>query len=212
MDDQVRQKLTDFFSKYPLLKFKKGQTIIPPDESLDSIYFLKSGDVKQYSISEDGNEITIHIFKPSSFFPMMLVVGEVENPFYFEAADSVEVFKAPTADVVKFVKSEEDVLFDLTKRFALGLNGLAKRIEKLMYEDAFSRVTSLLLYLAGKFGEKGESGITIKLPLTHQDIASWVNLTRETTSRQLEKLTQQKIISYHQTLVTIKNLSALKKR
>jgi len=211
MDQKVKLKLESFFSKYKEVKYKKGEIIIRPDDELSSIYLLRSGNIKQYSITEDGNEVTIHIFRPYSFFPTMLVVGESENTYYFEAIGSVELKRAPKADVIRLLKDEPEVLFDLTRRFALGINGLVKRLENLMYEDAYNRVISLLQYLSEKFGEKQDKHIVIKLPLTHRDIATWVNLTRETTSRQLEKLTKAGIISYYQKLITVKDPQKLER-
>jgi len=142
---------------------------------------------------------------------MMLAIGNTENKYHFETSSPVEVWRAPTDKMLDFVKNEPEVLFDLAKRFAAGLNGLAQRFEGLMFENAYNRVVSLLLYLSKRFGEKGRGGIIINLPLTHKDIAAWVNLTRETTSRQLEKLTEQEIISYNHQFITIKNPQKLKK-
>ena len=209
MDINVQKKLEDFFSQYRPLQYKKGDIIVRPEDPIFGIYLLKKGFVKQYIVSEDGDEVTIHIFKPVSFFPMMLAIGNTENNYFFEAVDSVEVWRAPTDKALDFVKNEPEILFDLASRFAAGLNGLSKRIEVLMFENAYRRITSLLLYLSKRFGEKEKNNIIISLPLTHKDIAAWVNLTRETTSRQLEKLSKKNIISYQNHHFVIKNLKML---
>ncbi len=211
MDIRIQKKLEEYFSQFRPLHYKKGDIIVRPEDPIFGIYLLKKGFVKQYIISADGDEVTIHIFRPVSFFPMMLAIGNTENNYFFEAVDSVEVWRAPTDKTVDFIKNEPEILFDLAKRFSSGLNGLSKRIEELMFENSYRRVTSLLLYLTKTFGEDGKDGIIIKLPLTHKDIAAWVNLTRETTSRQLEKLSKKDIISYKNHLIVIKNLKELEK-
>lgn len=209
MEPSVQKKLADFFSGYRPLNFKKGEILIRPADSITDIYFLKKGFVKQYTTSEDGDEVSIHIFKPTSFFPIMLALSDAENSYFFEAMNHVEVVKAPKGETLEFIKEEPEILFDLCRRFAAGLNGLAKRIDALMFESAYKRVSSLLLYLGKRFGEKKRGGILIQLTLPHKDIASWVNLTRETTSRQLEKLAKMGIITYKNRLILIKDIKML---
>ena len=211
MNITVQKKLESFFSEFRPLNYKKGEILVRPEDPIFGIYLLKKGYIRQYVISEEGDEITINLFRPVSFIPMMLAIGETENKYYFETASPVEVWRAPTDKTIEFVKNEPEILFDLAQRFAAGLNGLARRFEDLMFENAYNRVVSLLSYLTKRFGERGKDGTIINLPLTHKDIAAWVNLTRETTSRQLEKLTHAGIISYDHQIITIKDLKKLEK-
>lgn len=203
MDPSVQRKLENFFSKYKLLSFKKGEVLVRAENPIFGVYLLKKGYIRQYVVSEDGDEITINIFRPISFIPMMLIIGQMENKYFFEAATPVEVWRAPVDKTLEFIKNDPEVLYNLAKRFAQGLNGIAQRLEDLMFENAEKRVGSLLSYLLSRFGEKDESNIVINLPLTHKDIAAWVNLTRETASRQIEKLIKQGIISYKNHLITV---------
>lgn len=211
MDKDVQKKLEAFFSQYKPLYYNKGDVLVRAEDPLFGIYLLKKGYIRQYVVSEDGDEITINIFRPVSFIPMMLALGEVENKYFFEAAGPVEVWRAPVDKVIKFVKSEPEVLYDLAKRFAQGLNGISQRLETIMFENAKQRVDSLLLYLAKRFGEKEGRSIVIDLNLTHKDISAWVNLTRETVSRQIEKLEKEGTISYSNHFIVVKNLSKLQK-
>lgn len=203
MDQSVRQKTNEFFKGQKFIKYKKGDIIIRPDDPIFGIYLITKGFVRQYAISEEGDEVTINLFRPQAFIPMMIVLSGTDNKYYFEAASDVEAFRAPTEKTLEFLKSQPEVLLDLTKRFAQGLIGLSQRIENLMFEDASTRINSLLNYLTGRFGEKQGSQILINLPLSHKDIAAWANLTRETTSRQLERLTKEGIITYSNHFITV---------
>lgn len=181
-----------------------------PDDPISNIYLLKTGLVRQYSITENGEEITINVFRPTSFLPIMLVLSGQPNKYFFEAQTDLFVFAAPFEKVLEFLQKEPTVLFDLTKRFAAAIGGLSTRVEELSFSGSKNRISSLILYLADKFGVTEGEKIIINLPLTHKDLATWVNLTRETTSRQLEKLTKEGTISYDHHIVTIKDLNKLK--
>ena len=203
MNNEIVKKLDSFFNRYKSLSLKKGKTLYQPNDPIHSIYLLKQGLIKQYAISENGEELTINIFRPNSFFPIMLVLADQPNKYFFQAETDIVTFKAPTKEVLEFLEVNPDILLDLTKRFAAAILGLSIRVEELSFHQAQNRVYSLLLYLAEKFGETKNGKTVIKLLLTHQDLASWTSLTRETVSRQLEQLSKAGLINYNRHSITI---------
>lgn len=211
MNDPVLKKLTDFFSKYPAVEYKKGQKIIRAYDQITSIYFLEKGFVRQFVTTKDGEDITLHVFRNFSYFPIMLVLGKSPNKYIFESVMNAVTRKAPAQDVVAFLKKDQDVLFDLTSRFAEGLIGLLLKIESELYKDALEKVTAVLVYLSDTFAEQKNGHATIGLPFTHTDIASWVGIQRETVSRQMEKLEKQGFIKHEKNFITILKGDQLKK-
>ena len=53
----------NFFSKYTLRRFRKGQVLILDGEGTDKIYYLASGRVKVYDISYRGDEIILNAIR-----------------------------------------------------------------------------------------------------------------------------------------------------
>ena len=209
MQDTVGQKLEHFFSQSKPLHYKKGDILVRADDPIFGVFLLKKGLVRQYVVSEKGDDLTIHIYKPVCFFPIMLVFYSVSNPYYFEAMDDIEVWRMPPEKVTEFLKSEPDVLLDLTRRFAAGLVGLSTRIENLMFKDTYGRVASLLTYFAKRFGRSEEGLTVIKLPLTHKDLAAWVGAPRENVSRQIEKLKKKGLITIDNHVIGVKDIHKL---
>ena len=204
MDNEIVKKLDSFFNQYKSLSLKKGKALYQPNDPIHSIYLLKQGLIKQYAISENGEVLTINVFRPNSFFPIMLILANQPNKYFFQAETDVLAFRAPTEEVMKFIIKNPDVLLDLTKRLSSAILGLSIRVEELSFNQASERISLLLLYLAERFGEKTkDSNLIIKLALTHQDLASWTSLTRETVSRQLEQLSKKGLISYNRHSITI---------
>ena len=73
---------------------------------------------------------------------------------------------------------------------------LQARIYALEQSRASEKVIRTLLYLCERFGVsyKRTNKTTLKLPLTQQDIANFIGITRETTSHELKKLEKIKAI------------------
>lgn len=203
MTAEIKTKLDTFFSKYQRQEYSSGEIIMRSNDKVDYIFYLSSGEVKQYLIDE-GEQINLHVFSKGSFFPMMLFISETENRYSFQAITDVVIYKAPAAEVLEFVKSNSDISFDLASRFAMGISKLLLKIEGLLYKGAYEKVISILIFLSEKFGKVNELGLTtIPLELTHSDIASWAGIQRETASRQLEILLAKGIINYKNQIISL---------
>ncbi len=210
MKDSVNNNLNNFFSKFSALTFIKNQLIISPKEEISSIYLLKKGLVRMYIISEEGLEATIHVYQAGSFFPIMLSLSSSTNKYYFEAMEDVETRVAPVDKVIAFIKSDPEVLFDLTSRFADAINGLMNRIEQLVSQGAHSKIASLLLYFADTFGEKEANRYVFDMKFSHDQIGTWVGVTRETVSRQMEHMESKGIITHKDHKIIINDLDKLR--
>lgn len=209
MDQFVKKKMDDFFSKYKNQKFRKGEILIRADDDPAGIFYLKEGVVKRYSISHNGEELVLNIYRPISFFPMSWAVNGTTSPHYYEAMTAVEVWRAPKDDVNAFIKANPEVALDLLSRIYRGLEGYMMRMEYLMVGDAQSRLITELLIYTRRFGEKSGEKIIIKLKLTEKDIASQTGISRETVSRELQKLTKKGLISFKNNQLTINNIKEL---
>ncbi|MDQ3098144.1 MAG: Crp/Fnr family transcriptional regulator [bacterium] len=210
IDDNITKKIDVFFSQFTTVDFEKSEIIIRPNKDIHHIFLLKKGLVRMYSITEDGIEATIHIFRPNSFFPMMLRLSNIPNKYYFEAMNEVEAVKAPEQQVIAYVKNDPELLYDLTTRFAAALNGLMLRIEQLVSQSAYAKIISLLLYFSQISGENRKNKIIIDLKYSHDDIGAWVGVARETVSRQMEKLEKKGLISQENHFIVIEDMEKLK--
>lgn len=205
----VKAKIEQLFSQFSMREYKKGELILQPDES-HGAFFLKEGHVREYGISPQGVEVGLHIFVPGSYFPMMWVIADIPNRYYYEALTDVQLYNTPKDKVLVLLKENPDILFDLTKRAFMGLDKLTSRIEYLSYAKASEKVASILLYLARHFGEEKEKKVYIKYKFTHREIGALAGITRETTSREWEKLEDKKLITYKNQYIVINDLEKLK--
>jgi len=212
MNERLRKKTEAFFLQFPLINLKKGDAVVEADKNLDEVYYLKKGYVREYTFSSQGVELTLHVFAPGSYFPMTDALAGVRNRYYYEALTPIELYATAKEKMLDFFRGEPDIVLDLTRRLLLGLDKLLMRIEYLAFGKAEARVVSTLLYLARHFGTEKNKGVQIQYLFTHRDIASFAGISRETTSREIEKLVKKKVIEYKKHLLTIKNLEILKKQ
>jgi CRP-like cAMP-binding protein len=208
MDAVVSKKLDDFFKQFKHQVYKKGEILVRADEDPSGVFYLTSGTVKEYTISKKGEELVINVFKSVSFFPMSWAINQTPNVYYFEALEELEIWNAPREEVVKFIKDNPDVLYNLMSRVFIGTDGILMRMVYLMSGEAYTRVITELLIAAKRFG-KTNPDKSIKLSLTEKDLANQAGMARETVSREITKLKDQGLVVFDRNVLIIKNIDKL---
>lgn len=211
MNDEIQKKVIDFFSQFPSKKYPKGTIIINPEQNPLGAYYIKNGHVRQYSVSKEGVELTIHIFAPQSYFPMTWVISNIDNRYYYESTTDVECYIAPKNEVLDFLKNNPIIFFELTRRLLNGLDKLSGRIESLIYDQADKKLISTLLFLARHFSTQEKTYTKFTEKFTHKDIAAFAGISRETTSRAWERLEKKGLITYDKQIILIPDVSLLEK-
>lgn len=190
----VEQRITDFFKHYTPHTFKKGETIILGGHEPAGVFYICSGEVRQYAISEHtGATLTLHIYRPGNFFPVIWGLADKRNLYYFDALTKVDVYRASKEEVVAFLKNDPEALYSLTTRLAAGLNGMLMRLETYAFTDVYGRVISELLYLIKHYGTPHENGYVLP-HFTHQQLADFVGSARETVTVVMDKLEKKELV------------------
>lgn len=198
-----------FLEAYPSFHYKKGERLLRPEESPHGIFILKKGYVKLFASSQDGEELTLVIYKPDDFFPMLWAFTETPSKYYAEAMTTTEVKRVPREAFLQFVKTHPDVLVELTTRILTRLGGLLERMEYLVFGSAKNRVASILLILSERFGKKLDGTVMIDCSITHKDISNLVGITRETTSSIMSNFLKRGYLVYKGRHIVIKNRQGL---
>jgi len=209
MNTSKTKEFEEFYKKFTIRNYKKGEMLIRADDDPQGIFYLKKGYVRQYTISKTGFELTLHILKPISYFPMVWAVNGTPNVYYFEALTPVEVGRAPRDEVVNFIKDKPTIIFELLSELIEDYAESLRRIENLVFSDAYRRVISVLIYISKHFGEKSGNGIIFTHRFTQQDIATLVGVARETASNEMVKLEKRGLIKYKNHLILLEDIKKL---
>lgn len=204
------EKLDEFFSRFKKIHYKKGETILKAGDEPRGVFFLKKGYVRLHSLSEDAQELTLVIYKPNDIFPSNWAFNKIGYSYYLEAMGHVEIYQAPRDEFLKFIKINNDFLFELTSRMATRMWGVLQRMEYMVFGNAYNKVASIISICAERFGFKEGKITTIGVLLTHQDIANLIGVARETVSIELKKLEIAGIIGYVGRHIVVKDAKKLR--
>lgn len=198
-----------FYTQFKPRSYKKGEILIRSDDNPQGIFYLTNGYVRQYTISKTGIELTLHILKPISYFPMVWAINGTPNVYNFEALTDVEVGRAPRDEVVSFIKDKPKIIFELMSELLEDYAETLTRVEHLVFSDAYRRVISVLLYIAKHFGEQDGNRKVVGNRFTHQDIATLVGVARETASMEMMKLGKKGPVQYSNQSIIINSTKKL---
>jgi CRP/FNR family transcriptional regulator len=198
------------FSDGFLMNFSKDEVIIQGYQEPEGVYLIKSGFVKAYSISQDGHRNLLLIHKAGEFIPLPWALdGGHTTGLFYEAMTDVEILRAGKDKLRSALGNNSWLSREILSQTVNIISIYTSRIQTLEYRSARDRVIAELIYLAERFGERHGKEIFIKAPITHQDIADSINMSRETASRALELLFEEGLMGQAQHLFTIKDLPGL---
>lgn len=207
MNPQIELSLTNFFKAYKPLSFRKNEILFRPGDSFQNIMFVRSGYIRLFLTTSEGREITLNIFKPAFYFSFMFGVIDESNKYYFEALTPIEAWSAPRTAFVEFLKKNPEIMFELTKNISRGFKDLLLGYEALTSPDAYSKIASTIYVLSNRFGVKKNDNVEFELKFSHQELAGFTGLTRETVSKQMERLEKEGRIEIKKRLIIVKNFT-----
>jgi CRP-like cAMP-binding protein len=192
--------------------YRKGDFIIRPGEASSGIYYIYTGIVKAYDMTKYNEENLLIIRKEDEVFPLVWALTGQERQVIYQALVPTVVWKISRQTFLDHIENQPDAMAPLLD-MAIEMYRLhSNRILDLEYRTVRERIMSFLLTMAQRFGKETAEGILIEAPLRHQDIASSVNATRETTSRELSALGRKGLLINKQSLITLKNIEALRRQ
>lgn len=205
------EKLIELFKKGTKLHYSKGEYIIRPGEAPSGVYYIEDGLVKAFIITKYGEENFLHVRKNHEFFPLIWSITGQEIGVIYQALTPTTVWRLSVEEYNNALREQPEVLLPFLDIVIEMYRLHSARILNLQYRTVRERLISFLVTMANRFGEKSDDGVLINVPLRHQDIASSINSSRETTTRELIALEKKGLVINRTPYLTIKDVASLEK-
>jgi len=201
--------LVSVFTEGTKLTYKRSEYIIRPGELPNNVFFIESGLVKAFNISKYGEENLLIIRKGHEVFPLIWALTGQEREIIYQAMAPTIVWRIDRQKYLDYLHSHPTAMLPILDMVTEMYRIHSERILNLEYRTVRERLVSFLLTMSHRFGQESEDGLIIDVPLRHQDIASSINASRETASRELAKLEKKGLIETKQFYITLKDTEAL---
>lgn len=197
--------LMDKSSREPHV-YNKRTMVYSPDQPMHSLFAIKSGSVKCYTIDSDGKQQITSFHLAGDIIGMESIANGAAIT-YCEALETSMLceIKLTRLFAQNFEGMDKNLLQLLSKRIGQRNNHYLNVVNT----TAEQRIASFLLAMSQHFHEHGFSKTEFRLPMTRTDIANYLGLAVETVSRIFTSFKQQGVIETQQSMLLIKDEQAL---
>ena len=168
--------------------YQKDQTIFWEGDNAHQIYIINSGLVKLVKVSESGKEFIMGFAKDDQVLGEDAVFAEEAYSFSAVAMGESCVTSCSKESLEKLFLTNPSIAMKVIYSLSRKLNQSTEQINSLAFQSARERLITTLEQMAKEHGVPTERGLAIEVPLTHQDIASIINVSRPTVTNLLLQL------------------------
>jgi CRP/FNR family transcriptional regulator len=205
--------LTTITGEYAINRYRAGMPIFSDNHDIQRsrFYFIRGGTVQIQEYLPDGRALTLTILGRGDVFARFTGATRNANANYFrdfqaETMRETELVWVEEAALLRAMERSPVLAASIIKSFSMQLASVQQLIQGLLGRDVAVRLAHLLLKLADEFGvSKGDGGIYIDYPLSHQRLADMMGSNRVTVTRQLSELQKQNILMIQRRSITLYN-------
>lgn len=190
-DDEISELDNIIKRSRPL---RKGEHIFRPSDSFQSVFAVRSGAFKTYTLTEEGEEQVTGFYLPGEILGM----DGLSTNLHSNAAKALE---SAAVCEIPFNKLEtlSSRIPTLQRHFFQLMSREIQADQQLMLlltkKPADERVASFLLNLSSRYTRRGLSANRFRLPMSRNDIGNFLGLAVETVSRIFTRLQQGGVLA-----------------
>ncbi len=174
--------------------YKKGEMIFFEGDKSDKLYVINSGKVKIFKYTKEGKEQILYILSIGDFLGDLSILKKDNFKFNAEALEDVSMCQLTKDDFDQAVKDNPEIALKILEVLYERIAKLENLVQSLSTKDIESRISRLLLSFIKDFGVPEDDIIRLELPLSREDMANYIGVTRETISRKLNSMQDEGII------------------
>lgn len=192
--------------------FTRGETVFAQGIEGDLLYLIVCGQVRIFTVSQLGQEISVKIFRDGDFFGELALLDGQPRSASAQAMCATRTLTLHRQAFHEAIQSMPAIAVLVLEELSNRLRRTNTYIEHLASYSAPQRIVRTLIDLADQHGVC-EDGVTarINLHLTQDDLASLAGTTRETVNRVLASLREQGLIQIERARVSVLNLPRLER-
>ncbi|MBF0518655.1 MAG: Crp/Fnr family transcriptional regulator [Nitrospirae bacterium] len=182
----TEEEFRDILKVIKIRTFTKDSIIICCEDTNECLHIVLNGEVRISRSTKDGMDIIVAIGQPGDYFgEMSLIDGHAASATVTATKNSLiaSIFKS---DFHNLICADRIILDNLLRTLCARLRSATETIEMLNYNTAPKRLEMCFKSLANTCGDIDNGGITLKIKLTHQDIADMTGMTRPTVTKVLD--------------------------
>jgi len=200
MDQDSLEKLDEIVARNP--PYHRGDHLFRPGHSSHALFAVRSGALKSYCLTGDGEEQVLGFILPGELTGMDGLAGG----HYASASVALEttsVCELPFDQLTALCSQLPGVHEQILRIVGKEITTDQQMLMLLGKRNAEERLASFLLSLSSRFKKRGLSASEFYLPMSRQDIGNYLGLAIETVSRLFARFQDEQILAVDRKHITI---------
>ena len=185
--------------------FKKKSEIFMEGDLPNSIFFVKSGNVKAFKSNQDGKELITNLYKENDFFGFEAVLEKTNYQESAVALQDSEVVIIPQRDFMTLLVGHKDVSASFISLLCRKVAEKETQLLNLAYNSVRQRIAEALLKLIQANGGND------KIQVSREDLAKLVGTAPESVIRGLSDFKDEGLIEIENGKVKVLQSKRLEK-
>lgn len=187
---------------------KRGDYLYNTGDEFSSIYAVRSGSIKAFTIDTEGEEQVVGFYLPGE----LLGLDAIDSKVHLSTAKSMEttsICEIPfdsIEDLSATIRNLQVHMYRLLSREIRVDQELQMLLAK---KSAEERISAFLMNLSLRYQQRRLSSTHFRLPMARSDIGNYLGLAVETVSRTLTRLQTTGVLMVEGKEVEILDLNAL---
>lgn len=174
-----------------MVEVRRGDRVLGRGDELDGLYFVVEGRLKLYMLSCNGDERVLRVMQAGDSFGEAIMFNGFPSPVFVDALATSELAFFPR-DVINDALTSNPAFTDaMLKNMSALMRNLIQDLETCCLQNAMQRTVNYLL----RESERTPSMTELVLPASKAVVASLLNMSAETFSRELHRLQDHGLIA-----------------
>jgi CRP/FNR family cyclic AMP-dependent transcriptional regulator len=208
----TEQEWADFARHGRPRRLPAGAPLYVEGTHSDAVVVVISGRVKVFTSAEDGAEVVLEVRGPGALLGELAAIDQQPHSASVRSLEPVEVVTVGRREFTAFLQAHPRIMWLLMRVLTDRLREADRKRNEFGVYDTQNRVARRLVELVDRFGEPTEAGIRITLPLTQDELASWVGASRKAVANALRTLRARGYVQTQRRTVTVVDIEGLRRR
>ncbi len=184
-------------------RFGARDIIYAPGDPDGQLHFLLEGTVRLYKIYGGYKEATVALLAEGDVFGELSLEEMPRQNAFAEAVSDARVAVVRKSSLKEAIKRRPEFALKLFSSFSERFRQSDETIGGLLNREVSARLATLLSHLGDRFGEPDGSATTLKVRLTHQDLANMIFSTREAVSKEMSEFQRAGLIEVRNCRISV---------
>jgi len=188
--------------------YKKKDNVYKQDQKARWLYFVVSGQVKEYQVNEYGKELTHQLYNEGEFFGYYPLISESNYKNFASCTEDTSLRLIPKEDFSNILFNNRDFAAHFIKMLANRAEDTEKLLIEMAYSSVRKKVANALLAFATEDQRSNNEAYVINT--SRDDLAALAGTAKETLIRTLSDFKSDNLIEVEAKTIKVNQVNELK--